>query len=431
MNVNVSELKEYKFSKEMFEDLKLSDYSALKNDIVTHGIKVALHILPDKTVICGHQRLRVAKELGLKTVPCEIEDLKNDAEIQEWAIKDNLLRRQLTTEQRYLLYAKLSEIYEIGRGKPLKEWSRDKTGHVVKPEDATVASSGDVLERTAKETGESPRTIASARAYQHAIKDDPELKKKSSVTWVIKEHRRREERKERERAVINIELKNLVCGDALAEIKKLKKESIDCVIIDPPYGIEYHPMRYEKVLDDNKEIFPYMRKVGAELFRIMKKDSHLYCFCGWKDSYCLTYSALETAGFDIDGLIVWVKNQRGVQVDFSKKYAHFHEFIIYATKGERHLNNSMSRDVLEFDKVKDGYVATQKPVPLLKYLVENSTVKGEVVLDCFAGSGSALVAAEELGRNWIGIEKDKQLCDVAKARILEIKREENLDNPHS
>ena len=70
--IPVSELKEYPFEG-LFDDLSPQEYAALKNDIAKHGIKVALHVLPDKTVICGHQRLKAARELGRNWIGIEID----------------------------------------------------------------------------------------------------------------------------------------------------------------------------------------------------------------------------------------------------------------------------------------------------------------------------------------------------------------------
>ena len=116
MNVKVIELKEYEFNKDFFDDLPKGDYEALKKDIEKNGIKTELHLLPDFTVICGHQRLLVAKELGLKEVPVKIVNIVGEDEIKEYVIKDNLLRRQLTTEQQYFLIDSLSTIYENPTG---------------------------------------------------------------------------------------------------------------------------------------------------------------------------------------------------------------------------------------------------------------------------------------------------------------------------
>ena len=108
-------LKPYKFNDDFFELLKGTDYEALKKDIEKNGIKTALHILKDGTVICGNQRLRIINELGIshEEVPIKIvSHLKTEEEIKEYVIKDNLLRRHLKVEQRAFLEAELIKIYE-------------------------------------------------------------------------------------------------------------------------------------------------------------------------------------------------------------------------------------------------------------------------------------------------------------------------------
>ena len=89
-----------------------------KEDIRQNGIKVELHITKTNTILCGHQRWEIAKEIELKTVPCKIINIdeSDKDKVKEYVIKDNLLRRQLTTEQKYNLIAMLSEVYEVGSG---------------------------------------------------------------------------------------------------------------------------------------------------------------------------------------------------------------------------------------------------------------------------------------------------------------------------
>jgi site-specific DNA-methyltransferase (adenine-specific) len=74
---------------------------------------------------------------------------------------------------------------------------------------------------------------------------------------------------------------------------------------------------------------------------------------------------------------------------------------------ERHLNNPCSPDVLEYAIPQNKYHDCQKPIELLQYLIENSSGKGEVILDPFAGSGSTLIAAAKCGRYYIGFELEK------------------------
>jgi len=152
MKIKTNLLKPYKFNKEFFEDIKGTDYEGLKEDIKQNGIKVDLHITKSNTILCGHQRWEIAKEIGLKEVPVVIVkiDENDERKLKEYVIKDNLLRRQLSTEQKYILIATLSEVYEnlTGSDHKSKEY-----------QDAKVASgSEDVLTKTAKDTGvaESP-----------------------------------------------------------------------------------------------------------------------------------------------------------------------------------------------------------------------------------------------------------------------------------
>ena len=197
-------LKEYSLNKQFFDGITGSDYETLKEDIEKNGIKTELHILPDHTVLCGHQRLKIALELNLNEIPVKIIDnLKTDEEIKEYVIKDNLLRRHLDTKQKYLLIAELSKTYEIGSGGDRK--SEDFKG-------ASVALlNEDVKSKTAKETGESERTIANARKYSAIIEIAPELKDKNVMTvlkdYSIKKDEETGEKKEIKHFCIHIFLK--------------------------------------------------------------------------------------------------------------------------------------------------------------------------------------------------------------------------------
>jgi site-specific DNA-methyltransferase (adenine-specific) len=426
--IEVAALKEYPFSKEIFENLREADYEALKNDIGKHGIKVPLHILPNKTVICGHQRLRIARELGLGTVPCETKDLKTDGEIQEWAIKDNLLRRQLTPEQRYLLYAKLSEIYEV-------EQKRDSKGRFICREDTVSAREGDVLERTARDVGEKPKTIQRARAYKRAVEEMPELKE-TTVTSALNEYKRRKELEKRKKILISSpEIKNLVLGGALEKVDEIPDNSIDAMITDPPYGTETETastgvmkMRgelWEVSKWNTEDIFPLLDKLFERVKKKLKDDAHVYIFTSWKAWHRLYPIAAKY--FDVKNCLVWDKGTAYLGELLGYNFMDRHELILFATAGKRKLNYAGEKPVNIISGIKSPYNVrrlhpTEKPVELCKRLVSYSTVEGETVLDPFAGSGSTLVAAEELGRNWIGIEIEPRWYDVSKMRITELRK---------
>jgi DNA modification methylase len=103
--------------------------------------------------------------------------------------------------------------------------------------------------------------------------------------------------------------------------------------------------------------------------------------------------------------LIWVKNNHTLR-DFNQGYAYQYEPIFFGTDRTRLLNKKISRNVLNFDMPSNKIHKAQKPIKLLEYLIENSSVEGEVIIDPFMGSGSSCVAAKNLNRKYIGIELD-------------------------
>ena len=98
MKVKISELKPHEFNKTVFNDLEGSEFEALKNDIEKRGIQTVIDITEDNKIICGHQRIRACKELGIEEAEARVVKGSED-EIKEHLIKDNILRRQLNDYQ--------------------------------------------------------------------------------------------------------------------------------------------------------------------------------------------------------------------------------------------------------------------------------------------------------------------------------------------
>ncbi len=196
--------------------------------------------------------------------------------------------------------------------------------------------------------------------------------------------------------------------DALTELKKLADNSVDLVVTDPPYGIDFEPTRKtdNPAFEDSQEVtLDYLEEVFAELKRVCKANAHIYVFSGY--THAFRFREMLAKHFSVqENWLTWVKNNH-TMCDFKKGYASKYEVIWFA-KGEtgdtRKLSKECSPDVLEFAIPRDKYHDCQKPVELLSYLIENSSGKSEVVLDCFAGSGSTLLAAAKLERYYIGFE---------------------------
>lgn len=415
MEIEINKLKEYEFNKELFDSLNKEDYSALLEDIKKNGIKTELHITKSNTVLCGHQRLKIANEIGLKRVPVKIVNINENDElkVKEYVILDNVLRRHLSTEQKWKLYSELSKVYEVGRGGDRKSDDfKDVKSKSLKVED--------VIKKTAEAVGVSESTIDKARAYDRIIKERKELssKKATEVLAIISKEKKIEKLKEEVKEVESEEL-NLFEGDCLTELGNIDYNSVACLIIDPPYGIDYQSnyklAKHDKIDSDTSDAFKLLDKSLKVVKPKMKKDSHVYIFTTWK-VYEKVKPIVEKY-FEVKNCLIWNKNNWSMG-DLNGNYAEKYEMIIFATQGNRRLlGEKRPVNVLDFERTNNSNHPTEKPVELLKELIKNSTVEGEVVLDYFAGSGSTMVAAKELNRVPYGIEKDKNYIDVIKGRL--------------
>ncbi|MCD9536342.1 DNA-methyltransferase [Photobacterium carnosum] len=191
--------------------------------------------------------------------------------------------------------------------------------------------------------------------------------------------------------------------DAVEWLSSLTDNSIDLLITDPPYeSLEKHrKIGTTTRLKNSKsssnqwfDIFPNQRfqTLLEQAYRVLKPNSHFYLFCDQETMFYIKPIA-EQAGFKFWKPIVWDKVAIGMGYHYRARY----EFILFFEKGKRKLANLSIPDVLEFKRVYRGY-PTEKPVPLIKILIEQSSVIGDIVGDPFFGSGSTLVAAQQLQR---------------------------------
>lgn len=208
----------------------------------------------------------------------------------------------------------------------------------------------------------------------------------------------------------------LIQGDCLELMKDIPDSSCDLIVTDPPYGINFQSHRrrieYEKIKNDTN--LDWLDGFFRECGRVLKKNTAIYCFCSWHNIDVFK-QAIEKH-FKLKNIIVWVKNNHG-SGDLKASYAPKYEFILYANKGRRTLCEKRYPDVLFANKTNNVYHPTEKPVDLLEQFIKNSVEESGIVLDPFMGSGSTGVACVNAGRNFIGIELDKQYFDIAVQRI--------------
>ncbi len=222
-------------------------------------------------------------------------------------------------------------------------------------------------------------------------------------------------------AVVESLLSSIYLGNALDVLRMLPDNSVDLILTDPPYGINYmsrsKSLPLTKISNDKaSEAYELLDNVLNLAEKKLKPDRHIYIFINWQ-----AYEGMAPVVkkyFKLKGALAWIKNNR-TRGDLKGNYGYQYEMVLYAHKGRRWLFGKRDSDILYFDKVPTQYMQhpTEKPIKLLEYLIGKSTEVGEVVLDMFMGSGSTCVAAKNTGRRYIGIEMEPTWFAVAKKRL--------------
>jgi site-specific DNA-methyltransferase (adenine-specific) len=235
----------------------------------------------------------------------------------------------------------------------------------------------------------------------------------------------------------------LLLGDCLERMKELPDNSVDMCLTDPPYGTTQ--CKWDAVI-------PFA-PMWEHLKRVMKKNGAVVLFAQNSFSFKLGLSNEEQYRYSI----VWEKTKAGGFLNAKRMPLQAHEDILVFYKslplynpqyenGKPYKKKSVTngdgknygkferagqvavnegkrcpRSVIKFSNDNHGSVhPTQKPVALLEYLIKTYTNPGELVLDFTMGSGSTGVAALNLNRRFIGIERDEEYFKIANARISHV-----------
>lgn len=212
-------------------------------------------------------------------------------------------------------------------------------------------------------------------------------------------------------------------GDCLTVMKEIPGKSVDLVVTDPPYLMNYQSRRrvvseqFRKIdndVDSHELISDYI----AECHRILKDDTAMYMFCSWHhiDFFKTEFERY----FKLKNLIVWNKNNHG-SGDLKGSYAPKHEFVLFGHKGRTLFREKRIPDVIDCAKISSTKLThpTEKPQDLLGLFIRNSSDAGDVVFDGFAGTGSTTLSAIANGRNALTIELDSNYVAIAQRRIDE------------
>lgn len=222
--------------------------------------------------------------------------------------------------------------------------------------------------------------------------------------------------------------------DCLKTLKYIPNESIDLIVTDCPYhivsgGCTNIPRKGEPggIFNRRNTFTQNNAKTGKlfdyndiefsdwlpEVYRVLKNNSHCYIMINARNLANLQEEC-EKVGFIFQQLLVWNKGNSTP----NRYYLNACEFILMLRKGKaKNINNMGCKNIIDIKNIRGKTHPTEKPVELMKILIENSSNENDIVLDPFMGSGSTGMACKELNRNFIGIEIDKKYFDVACKRL--------------
>jgi site-specific DNA-methyltransferase (adenine-specific) len=220
----------------------------------------------------------------------------------------------------------------------------------------------------------------------------------------------------------------LLCGDSTQTDtfeKLMQGELADMVVTDPPYNVAYEGKTKDALTIDNDnmgndDFYKFLYDFYSALTTAVKKGGAIYV---WHASSEIVNfgKALVDAGWLLKQQLIWVKNS---MVMGRQDYQWKHEPCLYGwLKGDSHkwYSDRKQTTVIEFDRPnRNGEHPTMKPIGLFAYQIENSSKKGDIVIDAFGGSGTTMVACEQLNRKARVIEFDPKYCQVIIDRMKKL-----------
>lgn len=204
-------------------------------------------------------------------------------------------------------------------------------------------------------------------------------------------------------------------GDCISVMQSLPTNSVDFILTDPPYLVNYRDRDGRSIQNDANDA--WLKPAMAEAYRILKQDRVAVMFYGWTkvDAF---FAAWKEAGFRPVGHLVFRKTYSSK----SRFFRYQHEQAYLLAKGRPALPKQPLADVLEMPYSGNKLHPTQKPVSALAPLVRSFSSPGELVFDPFAGSGSSCAAALLTGRRYLGIEMDEAYFKHAISRMDRVKK---------
>ena len=207
-------------------------------------------------------------------------------------------------------------------------------------------------------------------------------------------------------------INSITRGDCIEVMATMPEASVDFILTDPPYLVNYRSRDGQRVKNDDNA--RWLHPAFAQMHRVLKDNSFAVSFYSWS-RVDLFMRAWTEAGFTVAGHIVFAK-----EYSSATRYLQYrHEQAYLLTKGRPLPPGFPIPDIIPWTHYTGNKLhPTQKPEAILKPLIHSFTGPGQAVLDPFCGSGSTLAAARQIGRSFIGIELDRRHFRTAARRIF-------------
>lgn len=369
VSIKITELTEYENNPRNNDEA----VEAVANSISEFGFKVPIIITKDNTIVAGHTRLKAARLLGLSEVPCIVADDLDEEQIKAFRLADNKTAEIATWDFEKLEEEMLSIDLDM-----IQFGFDDFYGDI--PTDA-VDDDFDVFDELPEES-----------------------ESKRGDLYVLGEHR-------------------VLCGDSTLkeDVHRLVDGAeIDMIFTDPPYNVDYEGTagKIQNDKQEDSEFYEFLFKAFSNMFEHTRPGGAIYvCHA---DTEGLNFrNAYKNAGFKLASCLIWVKNSL---VLGRQDYHWRHEPILYGWKeGAAHyfVDDRTQDTIWEYNKPRRNEEhPTMKPLELVGKAISNSSKPNELILDLFGGSGSTLIAAEQLSRKSYLMELDERYVDVIVKRFI-------------
>lgn len=356
------------------------------NSLHAFGWKQPIVIDKDGVIVAGHTRVLAAKSLGWDKAPCVVADDLTPEQVKAYRLADN----------------KTAEI---------AEWDFEALEfELTDLEDEFDMSEFGFLD----EAEEADDTEAEDDDFDPEPPE--EAKTKKGDLYQLGSHR-------------------LLCGDSTSaeDVQVLVGgRQMDLLLTDPPYNValgmggsvDEARKRHRRtdglvIMNDKQEdsaFRNFLTTCFSNAFAVMKPGAPFYIWHADNESYNFR-GALRDAGQELRQTLIWVKNSMTLG---RQDYQWRHEPCLYGWKegaGHNWYSDRKQTTVLEYDRpTKSELHPTMKPIPLFDYQIQNSSKKGDAVLDLFGGSGTTLICCEQDGRDAYLMELDPRYCDVIISR---------------